>query len=183
MQPTQVNKITSSCEICSGPHDTHYCMENLEQAFVEYAHPRVPTKREVSGSLSNPSETTLVTLIIGHGKVTQTLVLSARSYLTEDPQCSTRIHGSINTIPLHQSNPHNDKPEEDKRKGESNPENTNTDERKEEQRDALQPELEEPTDIKNLGPSRHDEEREIEWLDVQEPLDLVDKVKKQFMNH
>ncbi|GJR02128.1 hypothetical protein Tco_0525112 [Tanacetum coccineum] len=23
MQPTQVNKITSSCEICSGPHDTH----------------------------------------------------------------------------------------------------------------------------------------------------------------
>ncbi|GJR36982.1 hypothetical protein Tco_1212666 [Tanacetum coccineum] len=36
-QPTQVNKITSSCEICSGPHDTQYCMENLEQAFVEYA--------------------------------------------------------------------------------------------------------------------------------------------------
>ncbi|GJU06495.1 MAK10-like protein [Tanacetum coccineum] len=37
MQPTQVNKITSSCEICSGPHDTQYCMENPEQAFVEYA--------------------------------------------------------------------------------------------------------------------------------------------------
>ncbi|GJU61580.1 hypothetical protein Tco_1243415 [Tanacetum coccineum] len=35
-QPTLVNKITTSCEICSGPHDTHYCMENLEQAFVEY---------------------------------------------------------------------------------------------------------------------------------------------------
>ncbi|GKC17284.1 hypothetical protein Tco_1014066 [Tanacetum coccineum] len=29
----QVNKIASSCEICSGPHDTQYCMENLEQAF------------------------------------------------------------------------------------------------------------------------------------------------------
>ncbi|GKA88157.1 MAK10-like protein [Tanacetum coccineum] len=27
-QPTQVNKITTSCEICSGPHDTQYCMEN-----------------------------------------------------------------------------------------------------------------------------------------------------------
>ncbi|GJT47029.1 hypothetical protein Tco_0955744 [Tanacetum coccineum] len=26
MQPTQVNKITSSCESCSGPHDTQYCM-------------------------------------------------------------------------------------------------------------------------------------------------------------
>ncbi|GKF21715.1 hypothetical protein Tco_0070353, partial [Tanacetum coccineum] len=37
MQPTQVNKITSSCEICSVPHDTQYCMENPEQAFVEYA--------------------------------------------------------------------------------------------------------------------------------------------------
>ncbi|GKB08280.1 MAK10-like protein, partial [Tanacetum coccineum] len=39
-QPTQVNKITSSCEICSGPHDTQYCMENPEQAFVEYASSR-----------------------------------------------------------------------------------------------------------------------------------------------
>ncbi|GJT55551.1 MAK10-like protein [Tanacetum coccineum] len=36
-QPTQVNKITTSCEICSGPHDTQYCMEDPKQAFVEYA--------------------------------------------------------------------------------------------------------------------------------------------------
>ncbi|GKD98321.1 hypothetical protein Tco_1382218 [Tanacetum coccineum] len=36
----QVNKITSSCEICSGPHDTQYCMENPEQAFVDYASSR-----------------------------------------------------------------------------------------------------------------------------------------------
>ncbi|GJX93595.1 MAK10-like protein [Tanacetum coccineum] len=35
-QPTQVNKITTSCEICSGPHDTQYCMKDLERAFVEY---------------------------------------------------------------------------------------------------------------------------------------------------
>ncbi|GKC11622.1 MAK10-like protein, partial [Tanacetum coccineum] len=35
-QPTQVNKITTLCEIYSGPHDTQYCMENPEQAFVEY---------------------------------------------------------------------------------------------------------------------------------------------------
>ncbi|GJX63075.1 hypothetical protein Tco_0295975 [Tanacetum coccineum] len=35
-QPIQVNKITSSCEIYSGPHDTQYCMENPEQAFVDY---------------------------------------------------------------------------------------------------------------------------------------------------
>ncbi|GJX49320.1 MAK10-like protein [Tanacetum coccineum] len=36
----QVNKITSSCEICSGPHDIQYCMENPEQAFVDYASSR-----------------------------------------------------------------------------------------------------------------------------------------------
>ncbi|GKE64144.1 hypothetical protein Tco_1518305, partial [Tanacetum coccineum] len=36
-QPTQVKKITFLCEIYSGPHDTQYCMENPEQAFIEYA--------------------------------------------------------------------------------------------------------------------------------------------------
>ncbi|GJS83065.1 hypothetical protein Tco_0749606 [Tanacetum coccineum] len=35
-QLIQVNKISSSCEISSGPHDTQYCMENPKQAFVEY---------------------------------------------------------------------------------------------------------------------------------------------------
>ncbi|GKB46401.1 hypothetical protein Tco_0897154, partial [Tanacetum coccineum] len=39
-QPTKVNKITTSCEICSGPHDTQYCMEDSEQAFVIYASSR-----------------------------------------------------------------------------------------------------------------------------------------------
>ncbi|GJR09911.1 MAK10-like protein [Tanacetum coccineum] len=39
-QPAQVNKVTTPCEICSGPHDTQYCMEDPEQAFVEYASSR-----------------------------------------------------------------------------------------------------------------------------------------------
>lgn len=34
---SQVNKITSSCELCSGPHDARDCMELPEQAFVDYA--------------------------------------------------------------------------------------------------------------------------------------------------
>nr|GEV51326.1 hypothetical protein [Tanacetum cinerariifolium] len=50
MQPTQVNKITSSCEIYSGLHDTQYCMENPEQAFVEYASSRTD---EARGLVSN----------------------------------------------------------------------------------------------------------------------------------
>ncbi|GJX95771.1 hypothetical protein Tco_0351569 [Tanacetum coccineum] len=40
-RPTvQVNKIASSCEICGGPHDTQYFMENPEQTFVDYASSR-----------------------------------------------------------------------------------------------------------------------------------------------
>ncbi|GKF04784.1 hypothetical protein Tco_0035452 [Tanacetum coccineum] len=39
-QPTQVNKITTPCKIFSGPYDTQNCMENPEQAFVEYASSR-----------------------------------------------------------------------------------------------------------------------------------------------
>ncbi|GJU87334.1 ribonuclease H-like domain-containing protein [Tanacetum coccineum] len=35
-QDVILNKITSSCKICSGPYDTQYCMENPEQAFVDY---------------------------------------------------------------------------------------------------------------------------------------------------
>ncbi|GJT75898.1 MAK10-like protein [Tanacetum coccineum] len=53
MLPTQVNKITTSCEICSGPHDTRYCMEYPEQAFVDYASSR--TGR--SGSIGLLEET------------------------------------------------------------------------------------------------------------------------------
>ncbi|GJR16007.1 MAK10-like protein [Tanacetum coccineum] len=34
-QPTQVNKITTSCEICSGPHDTHY-QTKLEKALIYF---------------------------------------------------------------------------------------------------------------------------------------------------
>ncbi|GKC84164.1 hypothetical protein Tco_1139881 [Tanacetum coccineum] len=50
-QPSQVNKITTSCEIFSGPHDTQYCMEGPEQAFVEYASSRTDEAGE--GLVSN----------------------------------------------------------------------------------------------------------------------------------
>ncbi|GKC08325.1 MAK10-like protein [Tanacetum coccineum] len=50
-QPTQVNKITTSCEICGGPHDTQYCMEYPEQAFVEYVSLR--TDKAGEGLISN----------------------------------------------------------------------------------------------------------------------------------
>ncbi|GJS56956.1 MAK10-like protein [Tanacetum coccineum] len=45
-QPTQINKITTPCKICSGPHNTQNCMENPKQAFVEYASSRIDEARE-----------------------------------------------------------------------------------------------------------------------------------------
>ncbi|GKC55398.1 MAK10-like protein, partial [Tanacetum coccineum] len=51
MKPTQVNKVTTSYEICSGPHNTQYCMEDPEQAFVEYASSRTDEAGE--GLVSN----------------------------------------------------------------------------------------------------------------------------------
>nr|GEY27636.1 MAK10-like protein [Tanacetum cinerariifolium] len=39
-QPTQVNKVTTSCEIYSGPHNTQNYMEDPEHAFVKYASSR-----------------------------------------------------------------------------------------------------------------------------------------------
>ncbi|GJV33843.1 MAK10-like protein [Tanacetum coccineum] len=47
MQPTQVKKITTLCEIYSGPRDTQYCMEDPKQAFVEYASSRTDEAGEL----------------------------------------------------------------------------------------------------------------------------------------
>nr|GFA88684.1 MAK10-like protein [Tanacetum cinerariifolium] len=48
-QPTKVNKITTPCEICNGPHDNQYCMKNPEQAFFEYVSSRT---NKAGGSIS-----------------------------------------------------------------------------------------------------------------------------------
>ncbi|GJR23641.1 hypothetical protein Tco_0972168 [Tanacetum coccineum] len=50
MQPTEVNKFTTSCEICSGPQDTQYCMKDPEQVFVEYASLRTDEVGDVSST-------------------------------------------------------------------------------------------------------------------------------------
>ncbi|GKE09352.1 hypothetical protein Tco_1412903 [Tanacetum coccineum] len=143
MQPTQVNKITSSCEICSGPHDTRYCMENPEQAFIEYASSRTDeagglvsnfmasqdarlSKFEVDFEQQQNEMTDKIDIIlkaityrivgalpsntVKNPKLninSTTLVLSARSYPMEDPQCSSEIYNSINAIKTC-SNQHNE---------------------------------------------------------------------------
>ncbi|GKE26765.1 hypothetical protein Tco_1442149 [Tanacetum coccineum] len=121
-QPIQVNKITSSYEICSGPHDTQYCMEDPEHAFLEYASSRT----NKAGARALPSDT------VKNPKLnvkSTTSVLSARSYIMEDPQCSSQIHSSINAVTICPKQPN--KPQNDESKGEyreerSNPENIDT---------------------------------------------------------
>nr|GEV45770.1 hypothetical protein [Tanacetum cinerariifolium] len=56
-------------------------------------------------------------------------VLSACSYPTDDPQCSTQMHGSINTITICPKWPgkyQTGKPEEEEQDEKENPENINT---------------------------------------------------------
>ncbi|GJT96183.1 hypothetical protein Tco_1091701 [Tanacetum coccineum] len=55
-QLIQVHKIASSCEICSGPYDTQYCMENPEQAFVEYASSRTDEAGGTHLNIHKPTE-------------------------------------------------------------------------------------------------------------------------------
>ncbi|GKB08962.1 MAK10-like protein [Tanacetum coccineum] len=93
-QPNQVNKVTTSYEICSGPHDTQYCIEDPKQAFVEYASSRTD---EARGVLPNDTVKNL--------KLSTSPVLFARSYLTIDPQCLSHPSDSINAIKKDPENP------------------------------------------------------------------------------
>ncbi|GJZ23329.1 hypothetical protein Tco_0560788 [Tanacetum coccineum] len=107
----QVNKNTSSCEICSGPHDTQYCTKNPEQAFVDYASSRIDEAgdarlfkfkadfKQQQGEMTNKIDTVLKAI---NDRITgalssdmaknpklnvnsTSLVSSARSYLMKDP--------------------------------------------------------------------------------------------------
>ncbi|GKC75484.1 hypothetical protein Tco_1126258, partial [Tanacetum coccineum] len=101
-------------------------------------------------------------------------VLSARSYPTEEPLCSTHTHGSINTSTIHlkqQNDFHDSMDEEEKQEREGDLEDTNTIAYIEERIDTPLLERKDIATVGNLG-SNKDNDR-IEWLDVEEPLDLV----------
>ncbi|GJY76341.1 hypothetical protein Tco_0481457, partial [Tanacetum coccineum] len=107
-QPTQVNKITTSCEICNGPYDTLYCMKDPEQAFVEYASSRTDEagdarlskfeadfKRQ-QGEMTNKIDTVLKAII---DQIAGTLP----SDTPEESQVNEPDVGSLGNI---NSNPH-----------------------------------------------------------------------------
>nr|GEX83545.1 MAK10-like protein [Tanacetum cinerariifolium] len=119
-QPTQVNKITISCEICSGPHDTQYCMEDTELSKFK------DDFKHQQSEMTNKIDTILITITdriagalpsdtVKNPKLSTSSVLSARSYPNMDPQCSNHIHCSINAITIHpeqQSDSYDDKEKE-----------------------------------------------------------------------
>nr|GEU79856.1 MAK10-like protein [Tanacetum cinerariifolium] len=159
MQPTQVNNIITLCEICNGPHDTQYCMEDPEQAFVEYVssctdeagglvsnfiasqdarlskfeadfkqqHNEMTNKIDTElKAITDRIAETLPSDTIKNLKLNTYLVLSARSYLTKDPQCSTHVHGSINAVTIHpkqQSDFYDDRTEKNEEEEKDNPKN------------------------------------------------------------
>nr|GEV08807.1 reverse transcriptase domain-containing protein [Tanacetum cinerariifolium] len=86
-QPTQVNKITTSCEIYSGPTTLSIAWKILNKPLLNN-HPRVPMKREVSGILLSPTKIILVTPTIRHGKVTPTLGLVSNFMASQDARLS-----------------------------------------------------------------------------------------------
>ncbi|GJR23432.1 MAK10-like protein [Tanacetum coccineum] len=124
MQPTQVKKITTSCEICSGPHDTQYCMKDPKQAFIGYASSRTDEagasqdarlskfkadfKRQQS-EMTNKIDTVLEGIThrlagslpsdtVKNPNLSTSPVLSARSYPIIDPQCPSHPSTLINAI-------------------------------------------------------------------------------------
>ncbi|GKE14839.1 MAK10-like protein [Tanacetum coccineum] len=228
--PSQDEPLTNRPVICTGPHNTQYCMEDPKQAFVKYASSRIdkvggkwytfkpeknnlgdtynpswkshpnlrlrnpqnsqnnfsnpPNRFQPNGPIPNHSfnnrpqsfnnQSKLEGLVsnfmasqyarlfkfeadfkqqqsemtnkintvlkaiadqitgalpsdtVKNPKMSTYLVLSARSYPTEDPQCSTHIHGLINAITIHpkqQSESHDEKPKENKEEEKDNLEN------------------------------------------------------------
>ncbi|GKA60374.1 hypothetical protein Tco_0759781 [Tanacetum coccineum] len=125
-QETSLNRSRQSLclkmsQICSGPHDTRYCIENLEQAVIDYVSSR--TDKAGDSRLANfeadfkqQSEMTnkidtfwkaindrmtgaLPSDTVKNPKLNVNFtssVLSARSYPTEDPQSSSPPYNSNN---------------------------------------------------------------------------------------
>ncbi|GJT64221.1 hypothetical protein Tco_1015701 [Tanacetum coccineum] len=106
-------------------------------------------------------------------KLNTSLVLFARSYPLR-PTMLNPYPGSIThlIIPKHQNtNSCDSTAKEEEREREGDPDHTNTIAYIKEQRDAPLLERKDIPTVDNLGPNKDD--KRIEWIDVEEPLDLV----------
>ncbi|GKD16772.1 MAK10-like protein [Tanacetum coccineum] len=162
MQPTQVKKVTTSCEIYSSPHDTQYCMEDPEQAFVEYASSRTV---EAGGLVSNfmASQDARLSKFEADFKQQNEMTNNIDTVLKA---ITDRIAGTLpsDTVKNPKLSTYPVLCAQKERGREGNLEDTNTMAHNKEQRDAPQLELKDTTAINNLGPNRNNDG--IEWIDV-----------------
>nr|GEX18906.1 hypothetical protein [Tanacetum cinerariifolium] len=122
------------------------CMEDPEQAFVEYAFSRFDEVgntrlskfeadfKQQQSEMTNKIDIMLKAITdriagalpsdtVKNPKLSTSLILSARSYPDMDPQCSTHIHGSINAVTIHsekQSDSYNEKAKENEEEEKDN---------------------------------------------------------------
>ncbi|GJW58198.1 MAK10-like protein [Tanacetum coccineum] len=85
----QVNKIASSCEICSGPRNTQYYMENPEQGFVDYASLRSNEVGEPNATKSNDHNTTIKETVEKEQRDSETVVEEGESNDMGRNDCNT----------------------------------------------------------------------------------------------
>ncbi|GJQ95753.1 hypothetical protein Tco_0006892 [Tanacetum coccineum] len=128
--------------LASGPHDTQYCMEDPEQAWLiriigalpsdmlgtnnEYFHSfwlasSYPIK---DPQCLKPYPRALLRDTVRTEKLSTSPVFSARSYPNMDPQCSNHIQGSINAVTIHsekQSDSYDEKAKENEEEEKDNP--------------------------------------------------------------
>ncbi|GKD04168.1 hypothetical protein Tco_1179142, partial [Tanacetum coccineum] len=105
----EMNKIASSCKIYSGPYDTQYCMENPEQAFVDYASLRIDEAGGLVSSFMASQDARLSNFEADfkqqQGRMTNKMDTFLKAIndrmtgaLPRDPQCSSHPLNSINAI-------------------------------------------------------------------------------------
>ncbi|GJR49096.1 hypothetical protein Tco_1317199 [Tanacetum coccineum] len=106
-QPTQVNKITTSCEICSGPHDTQYCMEDPELTKFE------ADFKQQQSEMTNKIDTVLKAIV---DRI-------AGALPSDMPNVPMRSISAVTIHPKQKSKSLDDKPEENREEEKNNLEN------------------------------------------------------------
>ncbi|GJT24477.1 MAK10-like protein [Tanacetum coccineum] len=100
-QDDPMNRITISCDIWSGPHDTQYCMEDPEQAFVEYASLRTDEIGEPEPTLEDEFQDFHLKLpileVIAHTPIYNAILDKYMESLKLGKNGSTFIQGEVST--------------------------------------------------------------------------------------
>ncbi|GJX73832.1 MAK10-like protein [Tanacetum coccineum] len=130
-QSTQVNKITNLCEIYSKGLVFNFLasqdarLSKFEADFKQQQSEMTNKIDTVLKAITDRIAGALPSEMVKNMKLSTSIVSSALSYPTIDPQCSTHIHSSINAVtiyPKQQGEPHNGKPEDNKEEKKDNPE-------------------------------------------------------------